>query len=52
MKHFQLLLMIESNWFQKKACCFSTSGGKFYEIEYDPDAELMMSNDNIVNDDK
>jgi len=31
-----------------KAKCFSTSGNKYYEIEYDPETESIMSNDNMA----
>ncbi|MFW5703067.1 MAG: hypothetical protein ACOCXP_03840 [Candidatus Dojkabacteria bacterium] len=31
-----------------KARCTSTSRGKFYEIEYDPETNAIMSNDNMA----
>lgn len=33
---------------KNKAKCFSTSGNKYYEIEYDPEADSIMSNDNMA----
>lgn len=33
---------------KNKAKCFSTSGKKYYEIEYDPEADSIMSNDNMA----
>lgn len=31
-----------------KARCYSSSKGKFYEIEYDPETDSIMSNDNTA----
>ena len=33
---------------ENKARCYSSSKGKFYEIEYDPETDSIMSNDNTA----